>query len=76
MALAIVSGDRYRERVVPTVAMAKHLVDLDEETLHAAPAELGTATIKEPANRRSDKRRRLSSPFLASLVTPTTPWRR
>ena len=32
------------------VAMAKHLIDLDEEALNAARAELGTATIKETVN--------------------------
>jgi len=32
------------------VAMAKHLIDLDEEALHAARSELGTATIKETVN--------------------------
>lgn len=31
--------------------MAKHLVDLDEDALQAARAELGTATIKETVNR-------------------------
>jgi len=30
--------------------MAKHLVDLDEESLSAAQAELGTATIKDTVN--------------------------
>jgi Arc/MetJ family transcription regulator len=30
--------------------MVKHLVDLDEEALAAARAELGTATIKETVN--------------------------
>ena len=30
--------------------MAKHLIDLDEEALNAARAELGTATIKETVN--------------------------
>lgn len=30
--------------------MAKHLVDIDEETLAAAQAELGTATMKETVN--------------------------
>ena len=30
--------------------MAKHLVDLDEEALSAARAELGTTTIKETVN--------------------------
>ena len=31
-------------------AMAKHLIDLDEEMLNAARAELGTATINETVN--------------------------
>jgi len=30
--------------------MGKHLVDLDEEALGAARAELGTSTIKETVN--------------------------
>ena len=30
--------------------MAKHLVDLDEQALSAARAELGTATIKDTVN--------------------------
>ncbi len=30
--------------------MAKHLIDLDEDRLGAARAELGTATIKETVN--------------------------
>ena len=30
--------------------MAKHLVDLDEKTLGAARAELGTTTIKDTVN--------------------------
>jgi Arc/MetJ family transcription regulator len=30
--------------------MAKHLVDLDEESLRAARAELGTDTIKDTVN--------------------------
>jgi Arc/MetJ family transcription regulator len=43
--------------------MAKHLIDLDEETLAAARAELGTATIKETVNEAlqratQDRRRR------------------
>jgi Arc/MetJ family transcription regulator len=40
--------------------MAKHLVDLDEETLEAARAELGTTTIKDTVNealRRASYRR-------------------
>lgn len=31
--------------------MAKHLVDIDENALRAARAELGTRTIKETVNR-------------------------
>lgn len=31
--------------------MVKHLVDIDEEALRAARAELGTDTIKETVNR-------------------------
>ncbi|MDE0137111.1 MAG: hypothetical protein OXM57_13860 [bacterium] len=31
--------------------MAKRLIDIDEEALTAARAELGTATIKETVNR-------------------------
>lgn len=30
--------------------MAKHLVDIDDETLSAARAELGTQTIKDTVN--------------------------
>jgi Arc/MetJ family transcription regulator len=30
--------------------MSKHLVDLDEDALSAARAELGTATIKDTVN--------------------------
>lgn len=30
--------------------MAKHLIDLDEERLSAARAELGTTTIKDTVN--------------------------
>ncbi|HWR48110.1 MAG TPA: hypothetical protein VN327_10940 [Pseudonocardiaceae bacterium] len=30
--------------------MTKHLIDLDEETLGAARAELGTVTIKDTVN--------------------------
>jgi len=31
--------------------MSKHLVDIDEEALSKARAELGTATIKETVNK-------------------------
>jgi len=48
--------------LVYTKRVAKHLVDLDEETLAAARAELGTATIKDTVNealrRASSKRGR------------------
>lgn len=40
--------------------MAKHLVDLDEQMLGAARAELGTSTIKDTVNealRRATSRR-------------------
>jgi Arc/MetJ family transcription regulator len=32
------------------VAVAKHLIDLDEEALGAARAELGTSTLKDTVN--------------------------
>lgn len=41
--------------------MAKHLIDLDEDALGAARAELGTSTIKDTVNealRRATSRRR------------------
>lgn len=37
-------------RYIPA-RMAKHLIDLDEEKLSAARAELGTKTIKETVNK-------------------------
>ena len=36
--------------LVYTVAMSKHLVDIDEGALEAAQAELGTANMKETVN--------------------------
>ena len=36
--------------LIYTLVMAKHLIDLDEEALSAARAELGTTTIKETVN--------------------------
>lgn len=46
--------------------MAKHLIDLDEDKLGAARAELGTTTIKDTVNealRRatSDRKRRIAA---------------
>jgi Arc/MetJ family transcription regulator len=35
---------------VSTRGVAKHLIDLDEEALGAARAELGTTTIKDTVN--------------------------
>ena len=49
-----------QDTAVYTYDMAKHLVDLDEETLDAARAELGTTTIKDTVNealRRATNRR-------------------
>ncbi|MHB2022396.1 MAG: hypothetical protein ACYCO3_03565 [Mycobacteriales bacterium] len=43
--------------------MAKHLVDLDEQMLDSARAELGTTTIKDTVNealRRATSRRKHS----------------
>jgi Arc/MetJ family transcription regulator len=42
------------------LVVSKHLIDLDEDALGAARAELGTATIKETVNealRRASARR-------------------
>jgi Arc/MetJ family transcription regulator len=49
-----------KDSSVYTGGMAKHLVDLDEEMLDAARAELGTTTIKDTVNealRRAMKQR-------------------
>src|ERR1700730_8134296 len=40
----------YVRSLVDTDGMAKHLVDIDEETLDAARAERGTTTIKGTVN--------------------------
>jgi Arc/MetJ family transcription regulator len=43
------------------VGMSKHLIDLDEDALSAARAELGTTTIKDTVNealRRTVEQRR------------------
>jgi Arc/MetJ family transcription regulator len=37
-------------RIVYTSDVTKHLVDIDDETLGAARAELGTATLKDTVN--------------------------
>ena len=41
----------YRACPVYTEGVAKHLIDIDEDALRAARAELGTQTIKETVNR-------------------------
>lgn len=52
--------------------MAKHLVDLDEDALGAARAELRTATIKDTVNealrRASDQRRPRVATALETLA--------
>lgn len=40
----------YRKRTVHPWSVGKHLIDLDEEMLSAARAELGTTTIKDTVN--------------------------
>lgn len=64
--------------------MAKHLIDLDEDRLGAARAELGTTTIKDTVNealRRasSDRTARVSEALdalaNAHLVDRTDAWR-
>jgi Arc/MetJ family transcription regulator len=40
----------YEHHDVYILVVAKHLIDLDEEALGAARAELGTATIKDTVN--------------------------
>lgn len=40
----------YRGNGVYTHGVAKHLVDIDEEALSAARAELGTKTIRDTVN--------------------------
>lgn len=40
----------YRPSVVYTPDVTKHLIDLDEEALSEARAELGTKTIKDTVN--------------------------
>jgi len=51
--------------------MAKHLIDVDEERLLQARAELGTATIKDTVNealgRAADRRRERVAEALDAL---------
>ena len=64
--------------------MAKHLVDLDEEALRAARAELGTVTLKDTVNealrlagRGRDRRveRAIDALAEADLVDRDDAWR-
>lgn len=64
--------------------MAKHLIDLDEEALSAARAELGTTSIKETVNealrqattgRRARVRSRLDLLAAADLDAREDAWR-
>jgi Arc/MetJ family transcription regulator len=74
----------YRRHDVYTVAVAKHLVDIDEAALRAAQAELGTGTIKETVNTalrqvsgdsRDLTKKRLDVLARASLATREEAWR-
>ena len=64
--------------------MAKHLVDIDDEALGAARAELGTETIKETVNealrrvsrgRRQDVSRAIDILVRAKLEDRDRAWR-
>lgn len=58
----------YALALIYTDSVSKHLVDLDEDALGAARAELGTTTIKDTVNealRRATLRR---EPRLASAL--------
>jgi Arc/MetJ family transcription regulator len=56
--------------------VSKHLVDLDEDSLSAARAELGTQTIKDTVNEAlrhatSGRRDRVCAALDALATTPT-----
>lgn len=64
--------------------MAKHLIDIDEDALRAARAELGTQTIKETVNRalrhagggdRAQVKRALDRLARARLAARENAWR-
>lgn len=59
-----------------TLAVAKHLIDLDEERLVRARAELGTATIKDTVNeslRRAADRRAARIADALDTLAETSP---
>jgi Arc/MetJ family transcription regulator len=49
--------------------MTKRLIDLDDDALDAARAELGTRTIKDTVNEALRRAARLRSAELASAIT-------
>lgn len=64
--------------------MAKHLIDIDDDALRAARAELGTQTIKETVNRalrqaggvdRARAKRSLDRLARAQLAAREDAWR-
>jgi Arc/MetJ family transcription regulator len=64
--------------------MSKHLVDIDEEALRAARAELGTGTIKDTVNvalrrasaeHRATVKERLDALACADLADREQAWR-
>ena len=48
--------------------MAKHLVDLDEDALRAARAELGTTTIKDTVNEALRRAARVRDPRVSRAL--------
>jgi hypothetical protein len=64
--------------------VAKHLVDIDEQALSSARAELGTGTIKDTVNRAlrlvggdraTDVKTRLDALVAADLAPRESAWR-
>ncbi len=56
-------------RVVYTGRMTKRLIDVDDDALDAARAELGTRTIKDTVNEALRRAARQRSAELASALT-------
>jgi Arc/MetJ family transcription regulator len=74
----------YDISIVYTEHVTKHLIDLDEDALSAAQAELGTTTIKDTVNRAleqatSDRQRRVASALdvlaAADITDRSEAWR-
>lgn len=67
----------YERPGVYTPHVAKHLIDLDEQALGAARAELGTSTIKDTVNealrRATSQRARQVAAALDSLAAVDLP---